>query len=66
MKLFIMDWLVYPLRDLLVWLFENTLEPLGNYPNTIFILIISAGLIYWLFKQHQLNKKAESDPEQIK
>ena len=54
-----MDWLVYPLRDLLVWLFENTLEPLGNYPNTIFILIISAGLIYWLFKQHQLNKKAD-------
>tara|TARA_B100001121_G_scaffold283325_1_gene277336 strand:+ start:226 stop:426 length:201 start_codon:yes stop_codon:yes gene_type:complete len=66
MKIKIMDWLVYPLRDSLVWLFENTLEPLGNSPNTIFVLLISGGLVFWMFKQHQLNKKADADPDQIK
>ena len=25
-----MDWLVYPIRDFLVWMFENTLEPNEN------------------------------------
>ena len=40
MKIKIMDWLVYPLRDSLVWLFENTLEPLGNNPNTLFLFLM--------------------------
>ena len=66
MKFLIMDWLVYPLRDALVWMFENTLEPLGNHPNTIFLFLFLGGATYWMFKQHQLNKRAESDPEQIK
>jgi len=61
-----MDWLVYPLRDFLVWLFENTLEPAGNNPNTVFILVIMFGLTYWMFVQHKLNKKADADPNQIK
>ena len=50
-----MDWLVYPLRDFLVWLFENTLEIAGNSPNTIFILVIMFGLTYWMFVQNKLN-----------
>ena len=40
-----MDWLVYPLRDVLVWMFENTLEPLGNHPNTIFFTSFLGGAI---------------------
>ena len=61
-----MDWLVYPLRDFLVWLFENTLEPAGNNPNTVYILVIMFGLTYWMFVQNKLNKKADADPNQIK
>ena len=66
MKIKIMDWLVYPLRDSLVWLFENTLEPLGNNPNNLFLFLMLGGATFWMFKQHQLNKKADADPEQIK
>ena len=61
-----MDWLVYPLRDGIVWLFENTLEPLGNYPNLIYLILLFFGAGYWMVKQHKLNKAAENDPNQIK
>ena len=57
---------LHPIRDFLIWMFENTLEPLGNAPNTIFICIIVGGLVYWMFVQNKLNKKAEQDPNQIK
>ena len=61
-----MNWLLHPIRDLLIWMFENTLEPLGNTPNIIFISLILGGLVYWMFVQNKLNKKAEQDPNQIK
>tara|TARA_B100000900_G_C20502864_1_gene684542 strand:+ start:183 stop:368 length:186 start_codon:yes stop_codon:yes gene_type:complete len=61
-----MDWLVYPIRDFLVWMFENTLEPASNYPNLIFSLLLLFGATYWMLLQHKLNKKADSDPDQIK
>ena len=61
-----MDWLAYPLRDFLVWLFENIWEPLSNSPNTLFFFIFIVGATYWLLLQHKLNKKAEADPNQIK
>jgi hypothetical protein len=61
-----MNWLLLPIRDFLVWLFENTLEPLGGSPNTIFLLLGFAGATYWMFVQHKLNKKADQDPNQIK
>ena len=61
-----MDWLAYPLRGLLVWLFENTLEPLGNYPNILFLLLMLGGAGYWMFVQHKMNKAAENNPDQIK
>ena len=53
-----MDWLFLPLRDLLVFSFENGLEVLQNLPNLFFSLLISFGLIYWMFLQYKLNKKA--------
>ena len=61
-----MNWLLIPIRDFLVWMFENTLEPLGNMPNIIFFLLFFGGAIYWMIAQNKLNKKAESDPDQIK
>lgn len=61
-----MDWLVYPLRDFLVSVFENILVPLGNMPNLIYLFIFSGGFIYWMSLQHKLNKKADSDPNQIR
>ena len=45
---------------------ENTLEPLGNTPNALFFFIFLGGGVYWMFVQRKLNKKAESDPDQIK
>ena len=38
-----MNWLLYPIRDFLVWMFENTLEPLGNTPNAIFFFVFLGG-----------------------
>jgi len=61
-----MDWLVYPLRDFLVSIFENILIPLGNMPNLIYLFIILGGFLYWMSLQHKLNKKADSDPNQIR
>ena len=61
-----MNWLLYPIRDFLKWLFENTLEPLGDTPNTIFFFVFLSGGIYWMFVQNKLNKKAENDADQIK
>ena len=61
-----MDWLFYPIRDFLVFSFENGLEKLENLPNVFYTLLISFGLVYWMFLQHKLNKKADQDPEQVK
>ena len=61
-----MDWLFLPLRDLLVFSFENGLEVLQNLPNLFLTLIIYFGLIYWMFLQYKLNKKADQDPNQVK
>ena len=61
-----MNWLLIPIRDFLVWMFENTLEPLGNTPNTIFFFVFLGGGIYWMFLQKKLNKNADSDADQIK
>lgn len=61
-----MDWLAYPLRDIIVWSFNNLLEPLGNYPNMIFFFIMFFGACFWLTVQHKMNKKADQNPDQIK
>ena len=61
-----MNWLLIPIRDFLVWMFENTLEPLGNTPNTIFFFVFLGGGIYWMFLQKKLNKNADADADQIK
>lgn len=61
-----MDWIVYPLRDLMVWTFENLLEPAENIPNYAFIAVIVGGLLVWLKYQAKYNAEAASNPDQIK
>ncbi len=53
-----MDALVYLLRDFFVFLFENTLEPLGDLPNAAFLLLLFVGLFLWLWWQGKYNKQA--------
>lgn len=53
-----MDALVYLLRDFFVFLFENTLEPLGDLPNAAFLLALFAGLFIWLRFQGKYNGQA--------
>jgi hypothetical protein len=61
-----MDALVYILRDIFVFLFENTLEPLGDLPNLIFLILLFVGLFLWLKMQGKFNAEAKANPDQIK
>jgi len=71
-----MDWLAYPLGNLIVWIFDNLLVPFGELsnsdnfwflsPNLLFLVIGFLGLFIWLSLQSKYNKQAEEDPNQIK
>lgn len=61
-----MDWLVFPLRDLLVWSFENLLEPAGNIINYLWVVLVCVGIVVWLKYQAKFNEEAASNPNQIK
>lgn len=61
-----MDWIVFPIRDVLVWVFENLLEPVGNTINYTFIVFGFVGLFVWLRYQAKYNAEAEANPDQIK
>ncbi len=61
-----MDWIVFPLRDGLVWCFDNILEPTGNILNYTWIVLGFIGLFIWLNMQAKYNAEAESNPDQIK
>ncbi len=61
-----MQYIVEPIAALILWTFHTLLEPLGRLPtffnpNTIFIVMIAAGLLYWLMLQQKYNKKAEQE-----
>lgn len=61
-----MNWLVFPLRDFFVWLFENLVEPVGNIINYTWIVLGFVGLFVWLKYQAKYNAEAEANPDQIK
>ncbi len=61
-----MDWIVFPLRDGLVWTFDNVLEPTGNILNYTWIVLGFVGLFIWLNMQAKYNAEAEANPNQIK
>ncbi|MCB0401313.1 MAG: hypothetical protein KDD41_04470 [Flavobacteriales bacterium] len=52
---------IYSLGDLFYWLFENTLEPLGMFPNWSFLMLGFGGLFFWLKMQKDFNEKAKSE-----
>ena len=56
----------YGIGDAMYWLFENTLEPLGDMP---WIVVLIGGFLafgFWMKKQVDYNKQAADDPSQIK
>ena len=61
-----MDWIVFPLRDFLVWTFDNVMEPTGNILNYTFIVLGFVGLATWLSFQAKFNAEAAANPDQIK
>ena len=64
-----MDWLAYPLGDILVWSFDNVMVPVGEFaasPNTLFALMGFGGLFYWMKLQAKYNAEAAANPDQIK
>ena len=52
---------IYALGDIFYWLFENTLEPLGNMPNDAFLLLGFVGLFVWLKMQKKFNEEAKAN-----
>lgn len=56
----------YGIMDGLYWLFENTLEPLGDLP---WMGVLAFGFVafgFWMKKQADYNKEAEANPNQLK
>lgn len=51
----------YVFGDFFMWLFENTLEPLGNIPNNAAILLGFVGLFIWLRMQGRFNAEAKAN-----
>lgn len=41
-------------------------DMIGNMANYFFVLLISFGLVRWLFWQKKLSAQAEADPNQLK
>ena len=56
----------FSIKDGFYWLFENTLETLGDLPWIGVMLFGFAGFAYWMKRQVDYNKAAENDPNQIK
>ncbi len=56
----------YSIKDGAYWLFENTLEKIGDnfWIATLIFGFIAFG--YWMKRQVDYNKIAENDPNQIK
>lgn len=52
---------LYSLGDFFMWLFENTLEPLGNLPNWSFIVLGFIGMFIWLNMQKKFNAEAKAN-----
>ncbi len=47
--------------DALVWSFETFLEPAGNIPNNLFIILGFVGFGVWMKMQADYNRKAEQE-----
>jgi hypothetical protein len=52
---------IYSIKGFFYWLFENTLEPLGNFPNWSFIILAFLLLFWWLKLQKDYTAKAKQE-----
>lgn len=48
------------------WVFQNTLEPIGDSFWMIVLTLSFVGFAYWMKRQNDYNKQAEADPNQLK
>ncbi|MFK8045262.1 MAG: hypothetical protein AB8B72_07195 [Crocinitomicaceae bacterium] len=56
----------FGLKDGFYWLFENTLEVLGDLPWQGVLIFGFVAFGYWMKRQVDYNKIAENDSDQIK
>jgi hypothetical protein len=56
----------YAIGDGAYWVFQNTLEPIGEIYWNIVLVFGFIAFGYWMYRQVQFNKMAESDPNQLK
>ncbi|MFD1553607.1 hypothetical protein DNU06_16150 [Putridiphycobacter roseus] len=56
----------YGIKDGMYWVFQNTLEPLADYPWIVTLIFGFVAFAYWMKRQVDYNKIAENDPNQIK
>ncbi|NOQ70708.1 MAG: hypothetical protein GQ574_01830 [Crocinitomix sp.] len=56
----------YALGDACYWVFENTLEPIGEIYWVGVLMLGFFAFGYWMWRQYQFNKIAEADPNQLK
>ncbi len=56
----------YGIKDVAYWLFQNTLEPIGDNFWKLVLLFGFVAFGYWMWRQAKFNKIAENDPNQIK
>ena len=56
----------YRIGDGCYWLFENTLEPIGDLFWQVTLVAGFLAFGYWMMRQVKFNKIAENDPNQLK
>jgi len=56
----------YSIADGTYWVFENTLEVMGDYPWIFVMFFGMFAFALWMRLQAKYNKAAENDPNQIK
>ena len=54
------------IADAAYWVFQDTLEPTGEFFWMAVLILGFASFFYWMYRQWQFNKIAESDPNQLK
>ena len=56
----------YGIKDVSYWLFENTLEPIGDNFWKVALIFGFLAFGYWMRLQAKYNKAAENNPDQRK
>ncbi len=56
----------YAINDGMYWLFQNTLEPIGDLFWQACLIFGFVAFGYWMYRQYKFNQEAENDPNQIK